>query len=131
MFDGLKQKLAAAALGSVLKSLATSKNTQTTITGLIAGAVLAVPGLDLRQLLSGDPVQLAHVAAGLVVWAISVLATRTGHDGSTTFLGAVAAALQASSGQAGDITTGIVLFLVGYFTNKPTSQQIHSGGAPQ
>jgi hypothetical protein len=122
MLDGLKLKLAGAALGSVLKSLATNKNTQTTITGLIAGAILVIPGLNLGQLIAGDPVQIAHLAAGLVVWAISILATHKGHDGTTTVLGVIGAVLQGSSGQIQDLTVAVVIALLGHLTNKPVAK---------
>ncbi len=126
MFDGLKLKIAGSALGSLLKSLATSKNTQTTITGLIAGAVLAIPGLDLAKLIAGDPVQIAHVAAGLVVFLIGLLATRKGHDGSTSVLGVIGGVLQASSGQIQDLTVAIVILLLGHVTNKPVTTKANA-----
>lgn len=122
MLDGLKLTLAAKALGSLLKSLATNKGTQTSITGLIAGAMLAVPGLDLRKLLEGDTVQIAHIAAGLVVWGIGILATRKGHDGTTSLLGVIGGALQASSGQMQDLTIAIVIAVLGHLTNKPVAE---------
>jgi uncharacterized membrane protein len=120
MLNNLKIRIAASALGSVLKSLATSKNTQTSITGMIAGAVLAVSGLDLRLLLQGDPVQIAHVVAGVLLMVIGILATRKGHDGSTTMLGVIAGVLQASSGQVQDLTVGVIITVLGHLTNKPT-----------
>jgi hypothetical protein len=120
MFDGLKRKVAATAIGSVLRSLAGSKDTQTTIVGVIAAAVLAIPGLDLTALISGDAHQIARVAAGLVVVAIGWLATKENKDGHTTLLGTVAGGLYASQGSVEAVTTGVVLALVGYLTNKPS-----------
>lgn len=119
MLDGLKLKLGSAVLGSVLRSLASDKKTQTSITGMIAAVVLAIPGLDLHKLLQGDPVQIAHIAAALIVWAIGILATRPGHDGSTSALGVAAGILQACSGQIADLTIGVVIALLGHLTNKP------------
>lgn len=121
MLDGLKRKVAATAMGGMLKSLATSKDTQTTIAGVIAGAVLAIPGLDLAKVIAGDPGQIAHLAAGLSVALIGILATKENQDGHTTLLGTVSGALYATSGSIEAITTGVVIALAGYFTNKPTA----------
>jgi hypothetical protein len=119
MLDGLKQKIAAAGLKSVLVSLATNKNTQTTITGMIAGTILAVQGLDLQKLIAGDPAQIGHVAAGLAIMAIGILATRRGQDGHTTTLGVLGGALYSMQGQISDLICGMTIALVGYLTNKP------------
>ncbi len=122
MFDGIKRKIAATALGSILKSLATDKNTATTITGIIAAAVLAIPGLDLTKLVEGDPAMIAKVAAGLAIAIIGFLATKEQKDGTTTFVGVVAGALYAASGAVDAVTTGLTLAVVGYFTNKPVAK---------
>lgn len=121
MFAKLKTKIAGSALASLLKSLASDPKTNTTIVGILAGAVLAVPGLDLSALISGDPAQIARVSSGILVAGIGALAGRAGHDGHTTLLGVLAGSLQASSGQLAGITTGVVLALCGYLTNKPVA----------
>ncbi len=118
MLDGLKRKVAAGALTSVLRSLATSKDTQTTITGIIAGAVLAVQGLNMEALIAGDPVQIAHVVAGVLVAAIGLLATKENADGKTTLLGVIAGALYAMPGSVEAITGGVVVAVLGHVTNK-------------
>ncbi len=121
MLDGLKRKIAAAAIMSLLKSLATNKDTQTSITGLIAAAIITIPGLDVAKTIAGDPMQIAHLVSGLLLAGISLLATRENHDGSTTALGTIAGVLQACSGQVADIAVGVVIALLGYFTNKPAA----------
>jgi hypothetical protein len=131
VLDGLKRKFAATALTSLLKSLATDKNTQTTITGLIAGAVLAVPGLDVGKLISGDGSQIAHLVAGLLVAALGFLATKENRDGHTTLIGTVAGSAYAMQGSVESITTGVVLALVGYLTNKPTAGTTGSDANPR
>lgn len=121
MLDGLKRKIAATAVTSFLKSLATNKDTQTTIAGAIAGAVLAIPGLDMSKVIAGDPGQIGHLAAGLGVALIGFLATKENCDGHTTMLGTVAAAAYASSGSVEAVITGVVIAGLGYFTNKPVA----------
>lgn len=121
MFDGLKRKIAATALGSLLKSLATNKGTQTTIVGLLAAAVLTIPGLDLGKLLSGDPVQIAHVISGVLVFFIGLVATRERANGKATALGTVAGALYAVQGSVEAVVTAVVIALLGYLTNQPTA----------
>lgn len=117
MFDALKSKVVANVLAGALRSLATSKDTQASITGIIAGVVLAIPGLDLGKLLAGDPQQIAHLVAGLLVAWLGWLAGKPGHDGTTTVLGVIAGTLQASSGQIHDITAGVVVAVLGHVTN--------------
>jgi hypothetical protein len=121
LFDGLKRKLAGGAIQTLLKSLATSKDTQTTITGIIAGAVLAIPGLDWSKVIAGDPVQLAHLAAGLCVAGIGYLATKQNHNGHTSVLGGIAAGLYASSGGVDAFVTAIIIGALGHNTNQPTT----------
>jgi hypothetical protein len=121
MLDGLKRKVAATAVGALLKSLATSNDTKTTIVGIVAGALLAVPGLKMDALVTGDPVAIAHVVAGLLLAVIGYLATKPGNNGSTSLVGVMAGTLQASSGSVEAITTGLVIAALGYFTNKPVS----------
>ncbi len=118
MFDGLKRKVAAGAITSVLRSLATSRDTQTSITGIIAASVLAYKGLDVAALVAGDPVQIAHVVSCVLVALIGVLATKENADGKTTLLGAVAGALYAAQGDVDTVTTGVVIAVLGHFTNK-------------
>ncbi len=118
MLDGLKRKVAAGAITSVLKSLATSKDTHTTITGMIAGAVLAVQGLNIDALIAGDPVQIAHAVAGVLVAGIGLLATKENADGKTTLLGVAAGALYAMQGSVEAITGGVVVAVLGHVTNK-------------
>ena len=120
MLDGIKRKLAAISLMSVLKSLATSNDTKTTVVGLLAGAVLLIPGLDMAQLLAGDPGQIAHVGASLLVAVLGFLATKERHDGHTTLVGTAAGALYAMQGTVETIVTGLIIAILGYFTNKPT-----------
>ena len=120
--DGIKRKIGASVLGSVLKSLATSKDTQTTITGIIAGAVLAIPGLDLAALVAGDAGQVARVVCGLLVAMIGWMATKHGADGKTTLIGVVGGALYASQGSVEAVVTGVVIAALGYFTNKPAGR---------
>jgi len=102
----------------MLRSLATSKDTQTSITGIIAAAVLAYKGLDMQALIAGDPVQIAHVASCVLVAIIGVLATKENADGKTTVLGAIAGALYAAQGAVGNVTTGVVIAVLGHLTNK-------------
>ncbi len=115
MFTKLKLTLAATAIMSLLKTLQTDKGTQTTVAGMLAGAVLAIRGLDVAKLLAGDPQQIALVASGLAVSLVGFLATKENHDGHTTLLGAIAAASQAF---VGNFTAAIAMALCGYFTNK-------------
>jgi hypothetical protein len=119
MLDGLKRKIAAGALSSLLKSLATSKDTRSTVTGLIAAAVLAIPGLDLTKLIAGDPAQVAHVGSALLVAMIGWLATKPRADGKTTLLGTAAGSLYAMQGSVEAITTGVIIAVLGHLTNKP------------
>jgi hypothetical protein len=118
MLDGLKRKIAATVLGSVLKSLASSPDTRTSITGVIAAVVLAVPGLDLPKLIAGDPMQIARVLAGLAVALIGYLATKPQADGKATLSGAIGGALYAAQGSVDAIVTGVVIALLGFLTNK-------------
>lgn len=120
MLDGLKRKLAATAITSFLKSLATDKDTQTSITGIIAGAVLAIPGLDWSKIIAGDPGQIAHLASGLLLALIGVFATKENADDKTTLLGAFSGALYATQGSVEAVVTGVVIAVLGYFTNKQT-----------
>ncbi len=122
MLDVLKRKLAVSILGSALRSLATSKDTQTSIAGILAGAVVAVPGFDLGRLLAGDWMIAAHVAAGLAVALLGIWSTRANRDGHCTLVGILGAALYGCSGQVSDIVTALVIALAGYLTNKPTRQ---------
>lgn len=115
MFGKLKLTVAAAFVRSTLNSLATDKNTQTTVAGMLAAAVLAIKGLDFGKLLAGDPQQIALVTSGLAVALCGFLATKENHDGHTTFFGVVAGASQAF---IGNFTAAIALALCGYFTNK-------------
>jgi len=115
MLTKLKLTVAAGFLRSTLNSLATSKDTQTTVAGMLAAAVMAIKGLDIGKLLAGDPQQIALVTSGLAVALVGFLATKENHDGHTTLLGAVAAAAQAS---VGNFTAAIAMALCGYFTNK-------------
>ena len=119
MFDAMKQKFAALAIGSTLKTLATSKDTRTTITGIIAGAALAIPGLDWELLLAGDPVQIAKLVSGLLVALVGILATKRNADGRTTAVGAAAGALYAVQGTLEAVVTGLVVAVLGHLTNKP------------
>jgi len=122
MLDGLKRKLAAMAISTTLKSLATSKDTRTTITGIVAAIVLAVPGLDFQKLLAGDVDQIAHLTAALLVAALGYLSTKPDADGKTTLLGAVAGALYAMAGSVEAIVTGTVIAALGHLTNKPAAE---------
>jgi len=124
MLDGLKRKFAAGALMSVLRSLATSKDTRTTITGMIAAAVLATKGLNAEQLLAGDPIQVAHAISCVLVAMIGVLATKENADGKTTLLGVVAGALYAAQGSVDTITTGVVIGVLGHLTNKAVTKSL-------
>ncbi len=117
MLDGFKRKIAAVVIGSTLKSLATSKDTRTTITGLIAAAVLA-SGVDIGKVLEGDPIQIARAVSAVLLAVIGILATRENADGKTSLLGVISGALYAAAGSIEAITTGVVIALVGYFTNK-------------
>jgi hypothetical protein len=119
MLDGIKRRLGGAALLSLLKSLASSADTRTTVTGILAGAVVALPGLELDKLLAGDPQQIARVVAGLLVAGIGYLATKPRADGKTTAVGAVAGALYACQGSVEAIVTGVVIAVLGHLTNKP------------
>ncbi len=118
MLDGLKRKVAAGAITSVLKSLATNKDTQTTITGMIAGAVLAVQGLNMEALIAGDPVQIAHVVACVLVAGIGLLATKENAEGKTTLLGIIAGALYSMQGSVEAISAGTVIAVLGHLTNN-------------
>ncbi len=118
MFDGLKRKVAAGAITSVLRSLATSKDTQTTITGIVAAAVLATKGLNVERLVAGDAFQIARAISCVLVALIGVLATKESADGKTTLLGAVAGSLYAAQGDVDTVTTGVIIAVLGHFTNK-------------
>jgi hypothetical protein len=115
MLDALKLRVAAAVVKDLVRSLATDKNTQTTVVGAIAGVLLAIKDLDWAKLLAGDPQQIAMVASGIAVWGIGYLATKENHDGHTTLLGVLAAAAQA---YVGNFTAAATIGLCGYFTNK-------------
>jgi hypothetical protein len=115
MLNGLKRSIAARFVGNFLASLATSKDTQTTVAGALAGAVLAIKGLNLSALIAGDPRQYALFISGIAVGGIGWLATKANQDGSTTLLGVIGAAMQASMG---DFTAALTVGLTGYFTNK-------------
>lgn len=128
MLDGIKRKIVATAVGSTLKSLAMSQDTRTTITGMIAAVVLAVPGLDLAKLIAGDPLQIAHLAAALCVALIGWLATKPQADGKATMAGAVAGSLYAMQGSVEAIVTGVVIAVLGYLTNKPTAPAAPAAG---
>jgi hypothetical protein len=121
VLDGIKRKLAGAALWSLLKSLATSKDTQTTLAGLLAGAVLAIANLNREQLLAGDPHQIAILLSGLALWALGIVATKERRDGHATFLGTLAGSLHAwaAGGNLESLLTGVAIALAGYLTNKP------------
>lgn len=133
MFDGLKRKMAASAGKSLLRSLATDKNTQTTITGLLAAVILAVPGLDLEQVIAGDPAQIARLIAAALVAVIGFLATKYKADGKTSLIGVVAGTLYASAGTLEAAITGTLIAAIGYFTNKPVTPEppsLHRPGPP-
>jgi hypothetical protein len=115
MLDGLKRSIAARFLTSLLTSLATNKDTQTTVAGLLAGAVLGIKDLNLSALIAGDPHQVATLVSGLALWGIGYLCTKANRDGQTTLLGVLAAAAQAS---IGNFTAALTLGLTGYLTNK-------------
>ncbi|HWQ55677.1 MAG TPA: hypothetical protein VN442_18465 [Bryobacteraceae bacterium] len=119
MLDGLKRKMAAVGVMGMLRSLASDKNTQTTITGVIAGAIVALPGLDMAKVIAGDPGQIAHLVAGVAIAALGFLATKENMDGHATLLGTVAGALYAMQGTLETLMTGVVIAALGYFTNKP------------
>jgi hypothetical protein len=121
VLDKLKRTIAAKAIMSLLESLAASKDTQTTITGILAGAVLAIPGLDMGKIVAGDPGQISHLVAGLLVAGLGFLTTKENHDGHTTLIGTVAGSAYAMQGNVESITTGVVLALLGYLANKPTA----------
>ena len=105
-------------LGSALKGLAGNADTRTTIAGVMAAAVLAKQGLNLERLIEGDLTQVALVIAALLVAVIGRLATHRNADGKTTILGVVAGALMAASGEMASVTTGVVIAVLGYYTNK-------------
>lgn len=123
MLDGFKRKVAGVAVGGMLKSLAQSKDTRTTIMGLIAGAVLAIPGLDLTKLIGGDPVQVAKLASGLLVALIGYWATKANREGASTAAGAAAGALYAVQGSVESIVTAVVIAVLGHVTNTGTQTQ--------
>lgn len=126
MFDALKRKVAAGALSAVLKSLATSKDTRTSVTGLLAATILAIHGLSLADLIAGDPHQIALLTSSLAVAALGFIATKANKDGHATLLGVVAAACQA---YVGDFTSAIALAVCGYLTNKPVAASGVAGNA--
>jgi hypothetical protein len=128
MLDALKRKIAAGALSSILKSLAMSADTRTTVTGLLAATILAIHGLNLAALIAGDPQQIALVVSSLSVAALGFIATKANKDGHATLLGVVAAACQA---YVGDFTGAIALATCGYLTNKPTAASSVFGNTPQ
>lgn len=105
-----------------LKLLVSNKDRQTTFIGVLAAAVLAVPGLDLSKLFAGDWVQLAHLTAALLVAAIGWYAIKAKSDGKTTFLGTLAGGLYACSGTVEAVVTGGMVALAGYLTNKAPAE---------
>ncbi len=119
MLGKLKRRIAAAALGSLLKSLARDKPTSTTISGIIAGAILAVPGLDLTALIEGEPSQVARVVAGVLVATLGYLAGKETAGGRKTLVGVIAGAAYSVQGSLEALTTGVVIALLGYFTGQP------------
>ncbi len=121
MLETLKLKLACSAVNSALRSLATNKDTQSTIAGILAGAVISVPGFDLSKLIAGDSVQIAHLVAGLLMALIGLWATKARRDGQTTSAGALAGVLYSLSGQINDVIVGVVIALLGFYTNKPVA----------
>lgn len=123
MFDALKRKLAGSVMTDLLKSLAKSQDTHTTITGLIAAAVLAVPGFDPAKILAGDIPEIARVVAALLVAVIGYYATKPGKDGMTTALGAIAGALYSVQGDITSVATGATIFVLGHLTNKVVAQK--------
>lgn len=123
MLDGLKRTVGATAIKSLLNSLAHSKDTQTTIVGVLAGAVLVIPGLDFSKLLAGDIEQICRLAAGLIVCVIGYYATKPGKDGATSLLGVLAAALHLTPGNVQSFVTSFLIAAVGYFVNKPAAKR--------
>lgn len=122
MLDKLKFKIAGGLAMTFLRSLATSKDTQSTLIGILAAAVVAVPTFNLSALLAGDLGQLTSVGSALAIALIGWLATKPGHDGSTTLLGAVAGGLHVLPTQTVEsVSSAVILAMVGYVTNKPTA----------
>jgi len=101
----------------LLRGLAGSEDTRTTLAGLVAAAVIA-SSVDLDRLLAGDAVSIAHAISAILVAVLGYFATRKNADGTTTSLGAAAGALYAVAGDVSSLITGMVLFITGYFTNK-------------
>lgn len=118
MFGTLKRKIVASFLWSFLKSLATDKNTQTTVAGWLAGTVIAIKGINPDQLLAGDPAQLGVLLSSIAVAAMGQLATKENRNGHTTVVGVIAGVTQL---YIGDFTNALVIALCGYFTNQPTT----------
>lgn len=124
MLDGVKRRVAGVAMGAMLKSLASDKDTRTTITGLIAGAIVAIPGLDWSKVIVGDPAQIAKLVSGLLIALIGFWATKANRDGATTAAGAAAGALYAASGTVESLVTGVIIAALGHLTNKRTIRPI-------
>lgn len=123
MLEGLKKRMAVSITGGTLRSLAQDKNTRTTITGMIAAAVLAIPGFDLARLIDGDAAQIAKVISAVLVFLVGLFATREKADGATTALGAAAGAVYACQGSVEAIVTGVVVAVLGHLTNKPVTNE--------
>jgi putative Mn2+ efflux pump MntP len=117
MFNGVKRKLASVAIGSVLKSLATDNRTKTTITGVIAGTIVAL-GADLDKVIAGDPQEIARIGAGLALMFLGRIATKENADGKATLVGTIAATAYAYSTALTDIVGAVIIAVMGYFTNK-------------
>lgn len=115
MFDGIKRNIAGGVVRNFISSLATSKDTQTTIVGAIAAVIISINGLDWSKLLSGDANQIALVISALAVWGVGVMTTKENSDGHTTILGIIAASAQA---YIGNFSTALTVGLCGYFSNK-------------
>jgi|GEM_PF-4702810 len=114
----LKRKIAAVAIGSLLKSVASEERTKKTVAGVLAAAVLAIPALDLQKLIEGDPVQIALVVSGVLIAGIGILAQR----GKGTLGGAVAGSLYAVQGSVEAIITAVVIAILGWFADRPAQQ---------
>ncbi len=112
------RKIAASAVMTALRAAATDNNLKSTAVGVIAAAVVALPGLNVEALLRGDVVQIAHVISALLIAWIGVLATKARADGKTSAIGAAAGALYAVQGSVEAVVTGMVIASAGYFTNK-------------
>lgn len=121
MIGFLKRKIAAAALKSFVRSLARSKDRQTSAVSALAAIILEIRGLDWDKLISGDPYQIAHLVACAAIWYIGRLATKPQADGKATFAGVVGGALYAVAGSVEAITTAVTIALVGYLSGKPVA----------